>query len=469
MISRMVCLLLFFCMFTAPVAGMLPASFDLRDAGAVTPAKSQGDAQTCWAFGVISAAESNIILKGYADAETANLSERHLSYFTYSRDPISIDAVVPGLAGLRGDYVRLENATSLDAGGNEIFAVFALASWLGFVNESVVPYAPDAALVPDPSLAYAADSYHLANSRLLGFDKPDLIKRMLMECGAASFGYFSDEAYYRGDTFAYYCGDETKSTHSVSMIGWDDHFSQDNFAAAPPGDGAWLAKNNWGTAFGDEGCFWISYYDTSLDNAVFYDVVPSNDYDHNYQYDGGILPTSMPMPAVAGDAEITVSAANVFVSEGWERLSAVSFFTFNENVSYTVFVSTGDMGVGSTLRRMQSGTTEFSGYHTVVLEDDLLLRPGQVFSVAVMLSAPSDTVDFFGNAGLSLPLDLMDRAEGIFSYSASRAGESYLYDAADSAWVDIGAHGDVNVRIKAFTLNTGTVPEWTLRPFVMIG
>ncbi|HJJ97503.1 MAG TPA: lectin like domain-containing protein, partial [Methanocorpusculum sp.] len=115
--------------------------------------------------------------------------------------------------------------------------------------------------------------------------------------------------------------------------------------------------------------------------------------DHNYQYDGGILPTSMPVTAVADDAGITVSAANVFVSEGWERLSAVSFFTFNKNVSYTVFVSTGDTGPENTLRRMQGGTAKFSGYHTVVLEDDLLLRPGQVFSVAVLMSASSDTVD----------------------------------------------------------------------------
>ncbi|MDE2524995.1 MAG: lectin like domain-containing protein [Methanocorpusculum sp.] len=469
MIHRMVCFILFFCMITVPVAGMLPASFDLRDVHAVTPAKSQGDVNTCWAFGVVSAAESNIILKGYADAEAANLSEMHLSYFTYNRDPISIDVVIPGLTGLLGDYVRLENATYLEAGGNEIFATFALASWLGFVNESVVPYAPRPAPVPAPSLAYTADSYHLANSWWLDFDEPDLIKRMLMECGAASVGYFSDDMYYRGDTFSYYCGNETKSTHSVSLIGWDDNFSRNNFLVVPPGDGAWLVKNSWGTAFGDEGCIWISYYDTSLDSAVFYDVVPSDDYDYNYQYDGGILPTSMPITAGAGDAEITVSAANVFVSEGWERLSAVSFFTFNENVSYTVFVSTGDMGIGNTLQRVQNGTEQFCGYHTVVLENDLLLRPGQVFSVTVMMSAPSDTIDFFGNAGLSLPLDLMDRAEGIFSYSSSEAGESYLHDAAGGSWVDIGAHGDVNARIKAFTINTAGVPAWALRPAVVVG
>ena len=142
MISRLLCFFLLVCVITVPVAGVLPASFDLRDVHAVTPAQSQGDANTCWAFGVTGAAESNIVLKGYADAKTVNLSERHLSYFTYCRNPISIDEVVPELAGLRGDYVRLENATYLEAGGNEMFAAFALASWLGFVNESVVPYAP---------------------------------------------------------------------------------------------------------------------------------------------------------------------------------------------------------------------------------------------------------------------------------------------------------------------------------------
>ena len=470
MIRRPVFLcILLLVLFAVPASGELPVSFDLRDHGAVTDAKIQGDANTCWAFGVVNAAESNLLLKGYADLETVDLSEMHLAYFAYTRDSISVDAVLPELAGLRGDYVRLENGSYSDAGGNEIFATFVLASRLGLVNESVVPYAPGGETVPDASLAFALDGYHLVNSWWLGFEEPERIKELLMTCGAGSIGFYSDGSYYREDTFAHYCGDKTESTHSVGLIGWDDTFSRENFLVTPPGDGAWLVKNSWGPEFGDAGCFWISYYDTSLDNAVFFDVVPAGESECVYQYDGGILPTSMPVSVAEGAEVFTVSAANVFTAAGWDRLSAVSFFTLNENVSYTVVVSTGGMGPESMVRRTESGMARFCGYHTVVLEESLLLRPGQVFSVAVTMTAPLNTSDFFGNPGLSLPLDLMNRAEGIFSYSSSEAGQSYLFDAARGSWTDIGEHGDVNVRVKTFTTGAGVCPAWAPRPFLVIG
>lgn len=114
MICWLIPVVLLVCILAVLAAGTLPSSFDLRDAGAVTVARSQGDANTCWSFGVVNAAESNVILKGYAD-ETVDLSERHLVYFTYNRGLISVDAVLPGLVGLRGDYVRLDNGSYLQA------------------------------------------------------------------------------------------------------------------------------------------------------------------------------------------------------------------------------------------------------------------------------------------------------------------------------------------------------------------
>ncbi len=437
------------CILTAPCAADLPASFDLRDQHAVTAAKSQGDTNTCWAFGVVNAAESNIILKGLADADSIDLSELQLAYFTYSRDAVSIDSVLPGLEGLRGDHVSLTNGSYLDAGGNELFAVFALAAWFGFANESAAPYADVQAL--DASLAYAADSYHLTDSLWLTFEDPQHIKQMIIQTGAASIGLYVNTSSYRNETFAYYCRDHTTSSHTVGLIGWDDNFSTDNFAEKPPGNGAWLVKNSWGTEFGDSGFFWVSYYDTSLDNAVFFDTVPAATFDHNYQYDGGILPTSMPIDPGHTDDEITVSAANVFTAKGSEYIRAVSFFTFNKNVSSTICVSTDGVQPGSALRRVQTGNAEFPGYHTVELERPLLLRPGEKFAVTVTLNASSDTSDFFKNPGLSLPLDLTQRHQAFTSTSVSEKDQTYLFDENKRVWTDIGANGDVNARIKAFT------------------
>ena len=356
---------------------LLPASFDLRAQHAVTAAKSQGDTNTCWAFGVVNAAESNIILKGLADADSIDLSELQLAYFTYSRDAVSIDSVLPGLEGLRGDHVSLINGSYLDAGGNELFAVFALAAWFGFANESAAPYADVQAL--DASLAYAADSYHLTDSLWLTFEDPQHIKQMIIQTGAASIGLYVNTSSYRNETFAYYCRDHTTSSHTVGLIGWDDNFSTDNFAEKPPGNGAWLVKNSWGTEFGDSGFFWVSYYDTSLDNAVFFDTVPAATFDHNYQYDGGILPTSMPIDPGHTDDEITVSAANVFTAKGYEYIRAVSLFTFNKNVPSTIWFPTYGVKPGGALRRVQTGMESLVGFTPPILHYHLCCGPERGF------------------------------------------------------------------------------------------
>ena len=48
----------------------------------------------------------------------------------------------------------------------------------------------------------------------------------------------------------------------VSLIGWDDNKITDG------GTGAWLAKNSWGTNFGENGYFYVSYNDVKLINGL---------------------------------------------------------------------------------------------------------------------------------------------------------------------------------------------------------
>ena len=69
----------------APLAtqAALPAKYDLRDTGVVTPVKLQNPWGSCWAFGGTAAAETSILStlgKTYEETKL-DLSERHLTYF----------------------------------------------------------------------------------------------------------------------------------------------------------------------------------------------------------------------------------------------------------------------------------------------------------------------------------------------------------------------------------------------------
>ena len=48
-------------------------------------------------------------------------------------------------------------------------------------------------------------------------------------------------------------------SHAVSIIGWDDNYSRDNFEEKPSRDGAFIVLNSWGESWGDNGCFYIPY------------------------------------------------------------------------------------------------------------------------------------------------------------------------------------------------------------------
>ena len=68
----------------------LPAKYDLRDDGLVTPVKYQNPWSTCWAFGGIAAMETSLLsylgetnesYKAKNNGKDFDLSEKHLAWF----------------------------------------------------------------------------------------------------------------------------------------------------------------------------------------------------------------------------------------------------------------------------------------------------------------------------------------------------------------------------------------------------
>ena len=90
----------------------------------------------------------------------------------------------------------------------------------------------------------------------------------------------------------------TYANHAITIVGWDDGYAAENFATIPPGNGAWLIKNSWGTGkgmgFRGSGCYWVSYYDGRIgENTYAIDGVQPYDrktvvHEYDYRLDSAI-------------------------------------------------------------------------------------------------------------------------------------------------------------------------------------
>jgi hypothetical protein len=180
----------------------------------------------------------------------------------------------------------------------------------------------------------------------------------------------------------------------VTIVGWNDSFSRNNFSTIPPGDGAFIIKNSWGTTAADwgdvnnnNGYFYVSYYDSDIgyDENVLFTAETPNEYTNIYQYD------PLGWTSSYGYGNPTGWGANIFTAKSNEVLKAVSFYTTDLNCNYVINIynNTGSQPIsqaGPVLT--QGGTISTSGYNTVPLNSGVELKAGQNFSVVLKLTNP---------------------------------------------------------------------------------
>ncbi|MCR5636647.1 MAG: hypothetical protein K6F76_05665 [Clostridiales bacterium] len=428
-----------------------PASYSSVDKGYITPVKHQGDYGTCWAHGAAASAEASLI-KNNGFSKTTNLSELHLSYYMYNKafDPLNLlngDSTVIG-----SRYARYYSF--LDVGGSNSFTPFTLARWTGLVDEGKhTDFAYEKAnsyyTVSDTASAYKYDAAHLTEAYWVSPEDKDDMKYMITNYGAGTIAYYHDDYYINDNTNAYYYSGSNYPNHEVTVVGWDDNYSKKNFKKTPSNDGAWLVKNSWGTGWGNNGYFWLSYEDESLcsDVASFYAFESNKNYDNNYQYDGSSV--------YEYDEEDNGSLeANMFVADSNEYLKAVSFWTAQQNVSYSIQIYTGVVGTSNptngtaALKKEIAGVETYAGYHTIKLPSSVYLSAGERYSVVIRLSANNAEKTYFF-------VDKSDSsAEWIVFTNSGSAGQSLFCNATSNSWTDKGSR-NINYRIKAFTDEAG--------------
>ena len=426
-----------------------PEKYDARDYDLITSVKDQNPFGTCWAFACCSAAETSLIKQGFETKDSIDLSEAHLANFTNNT---IVDN--PQSATDKDEFALSESI----GGSSPAIANATLARGSGFVTEKDFPYSTNAEDMHfDSSFKYSCD-YQLTFSQSCVYDiaAVDSMKECILDYGSVYLSYYGikDEIFYKqtDDGYGFYFPVDYESNHAVTVIGWDDSFSAENFSLDPGADGAWLVKNSWGTDWGDDGYFWISYYCKGIDEYTYLTAVPSGSYSKTYQYDGAVCLNNL---ILDNDS----SMANIFTAESDnEAVSAVSFslteniLYYNAEVSlYTNLTDAGDPESG-TLCEQQSVTCGKSGYYLVNLNGTYSVEKGEKFAVVVTLHSLGDTVYLPVEGDITdFQTFLLKKLDYNVKYF-SEEGQSFVRNGSDQ-WSDGKKEGFNNVPVKAFTVN----------------
>jgi C1A family cysteine protease len=390
--------------------------------------EDQGSCGSCWTFATYGSLESYLL-----PAQLSSFSENNLN-----------------------------NAHGFDTpccnGGDMVMSTAYLARWGGTMQSGPVATACDPYTASCSDTTSCSIQEHVQNVYFLPLKQSPMdnnaIKSALMTYGGvySAFDWLGDmraqTTYWNPSTAAYYDHATQGGNHAVTIVGWDDNFPATSFSTAPPGNGAWICKNSWGTSWGQSGYFYVSYYDKNMgstENAVV-TAEPVTNYAANYQYD----PLGWVGSWGSGGSS-TLWGANVFTAQTG-NLKAVGLYAVAPNMQYTIQIYTDPTNTPTDgkLVATQSGSETYAGYYTIPLGTTVPLTSGHKFAVVIEFTTP----------GYPKPLPTQEYIQGYSSNVINSPGQSY-YSRDGSSWSDWynydGNAYVVSNNIKAFATTAAPV------------
>lgn len=397
---------------------LLPAAYDMRRYGRIPAVRDQGRYGTCWAFASLGAFESTL------------LPYENLVFST--------------------DHMTLCNSYSvnLSKGGEHTMSIAYLAAWQGPVFEEDDPYGDGKT---NPTLKPVK---HLEEALVINNRDFDVLKSAIFRYGALETSLYSqmeyadsESKYYSRDNCAYYYDGDEVPNHDVVVVGWDDNYPKEKFTTHPEGDGAFICQNSWGEEFGEDGFFYVSYYDKNICNksVVYTRVGEVDNYDKIYQSD------LLGWVGLMGFGKENAFFSNVYEAGQGEELSAVSFYATDVDTEFEVFVVRDFEDTASFRNReaVVSGSMKYAGYYTVAFPEAIPLKDNEKYAVVVKIKTPGAVHP------IAIEYNVDERTDG-FDIAD---GEGYI-SLYGELWHSAEATQNCNVCLKAFTrYSNGRKPE----------
>ena len=430
---------------------LYPGTYNANEERFVTEVKNQRNTSLCWAFSLASNLETSLLTR---EQKYYDLSEEQLAYFWANRvnDPLG-NTPNDKITRTQSDY---------HGTGNGRVASFFLSTWSGMTTEEKVPFQSSAVTWPD-SLAYDTSAY--MEDAIFSQYTVDRTKQLLMEYNSVSAMIYMLDNYYYPDTASYSCPQSGLVNHAVTIVGWDDTYSKENFPSASGvnNDGAWIVKNSYGKNWGKNGYFYLSYEDKSITNLVSNTAVTTPAYPNNYFYDGAAAGTvTFPSKTINNGYYVSnifkATAGNGKDEELGEIVTAVP----QDNTDFQIQVYTDLKNISDPT----SGTPAYAepvdytqplaGIHTIHLNTPVKIPQGTFYSVVIRI--PDGSNKFY--------VEKTTTSTSWFTATAGIDPDQSFFSTSGKKWYDAGNQYNCCFSVKAHTktLDSSTVVTPSVEP-----